>query len=86
MPLKINIWRVLGLLAIIAFAVLFFKIVIYLGVSLILFLVGSPLTAWLKKISFRKKQMPDSLASLITLLIMIAVIFGLFFLLIWSGK
>jgi predicted PurR-regulated permease PerM len=82
MPLKINIWRVLGLLAIIAFAVLFFKIVIYLGVSLILFLVGSPLTAWLKKISFRKKQMPDSLASLITLLIMIAVIFGLFFLLI----
>lgn len=82
MPLKINIWRVLGLLAIIAFAVLFFKIVIYLGVSLILFLVGSPFTARLKKLSFGKKQMPDSLASLITILLIITIVFGLFLLIL----
>lgn len=82
MPLKINIWRIIGLLAIIAFAILFFKIVIYLAISLILFLVGYPITYRLERIKIGKRKMPDSIAALLTILLIVSVLFGLFFLII----
>ncbi|MBA2613880.1 MAG: AI-2E family transporter [Bacteroidetes bacterium] len=82
MPLKINIWRIIGLLAIVAFAILFFKIVIYLAISLVLFLVGYPITYKLEKIKFGKRHMPDTLSALITILLIVSVLFGLFFLII----
>jgi len=82
MPLKINIWRIIGLLAIVAFAILFFKIVIYIAISLVLFLVGYPITYHIERIKFGKKQIPDGIAALITILIIVSVMFGLFFLII----
>ncbi|MDP3555868.1 MAG: AI-2E family transporter [Bacteroidota bacterium] len=82
MPLKINIWRIIGLLALVAFAILFFKIVIYIAISLILFLVGYPLTYRLERVKFGKRRMPNSLAALITILVIISLILSLFFLII----
>ena len=82
MPIKINIWRIIGLLALVAFAVLFFKIVIYIAISFVLFLVGYPLTYRLKTIKIGKRYMPDTLAALITILGIVSLVFGLFFLII----
>jgi predicted PurR-regulated permease PerM len=80
--LNINIWRVLGLLAILTFAVLFFKIVIYLAISFVLFLIGYPVTYRLEKIRLGPRKLPDSMASLITILIILGVLTLLFFMII----
>lgn len=79
---KLNIWRVAGLLAIVLFAVLFFKIVIYLVISLVLFLVFYPITYRIEKITLKGKKIPDGIAALLTLIFMICVFSGLFFLII----
>jgi predicted PurR-regulated permease PerM len=52
---------------------IFWKVLLYLIVSLVLFLIGSPLTARLKKIKIGKKGMSNALAATITLI----AIFGL---------
>jgi predicted PurR-regulated permease PerM len=80
--LNFNIWRIIGLLAIILFAVLFFKIVIYLTVSLVLFLLGYPITYRLEKIKIGSRKLPDSFAALITIALIIAFLLGLFFLIL----
>jgi predicted PurR-regulated permease PerM len=82
MPLKINIWRIIGLLAIVAFAFLFFKIVIYIAVSFVLFLVGYPLTHRLKTIKIGKHYIPEAIAALVTIFAIVSIVFGLFFLII----
>ncbi len=82
MPLKLNIWRIVGVCAIILFAFLFFKIVIYLTISLVLFLVGYPITYRLENIKIKNKKLPDSIAALITLLLIISIFMGLFLLII----
>ena len=82
MPLKINIWRIIGLLALAAFAFLFFKIVIYIAISFVLFLIGYPLTYRLKTIKFGKRYMPDAVAALTTILVIVSLVFCLFFLII----
>lgn len=82
MPLKINIWRIIGLLAIVAFAFLFFKIVIYIAVSFVLFLVGYPLTYRLKTIKIGKRYVPHAIAALLTISGIVSLVFGLFFLII----
>lgn len=60
---------------------LFSTVVIYLGISLVLFLVGQPLINSLKKIQFKGKRVSGGIAALATLLIF-AGIFNLFFFLI----
>lgn len=82
MKLNFNIWRIIGLLVLLVFAVLFFKIVIYLGVSVVLFLIGYPITYRLKKIKIGARRFPGSLASLITIFLILGFLFGLFFLLV----
>ncbi len=82
MQLKLNIWRIFGFCAIILFAVLFFKIVIYLTISLVLFLVGNPITNTLEKIKIKNKKLPDSIAALITLFLIIGIFTSLFLLII----
>ncbi|MEI8137275.1 MAG: hypothetical protein WCH21_08125, partial [Bacteroidota bacterium] len=82
MPLKINIWRIIGLLAIVAFAFLFFKIVIYIAVSFVLFFVGYPLTYRLKTIKICKRYVPHAIAALLTISGIVSLVFGLFFLII----
>jgi len=72
----------LTIIAIVALASwLFLKVLIYLVISLVLFLIGYPLTSMLEKIKIKGKPMHDGLASLITLLAIFSV-FALFFLLI----
>jgi predicted PurR-regulated permease PerM len=79
MPLKINIWRVLGVLAVIVFAVVFFKILIYLTISVVLFLLAYPLTYSIERIRIGKRKIPDGIAALLTILILIGLVLGLFF-------
>lgn len=82
MPLKINIWRIIGFLAIAFFIFLFFNVVIYLAISLVLFLVGSPLANKLCKLKLGKWSVPGSLAALVTILAIVLLFFGLFYLII----
>jgi predicted PurR-regulated permease PerM len=79
---NLNIWRIVGLLALILFAVLFFKIVIYIGISLVLFLIGYPIALQLGKIHIGKRKLPNSLTSLISICIMLSVVVGFFFLIV----
>lgn len=60
---------------------LFSSVVIYLVVSLVLFLVGHPLISTLKKIQIGRKRIGNGLASVITLLIIVSI-FSLFFVLV----
>ncbi|MCE3258890.1 MAG: pheromone autoinducer 2 transporter [Bacteroidetes bacterium] len=77
--LKLNIWRIIGIIALILFAYLFFKIVIYLMISLVLFLVGYPLTYRIERLRFGKRKIPDGIAALITIVVILGVITALFF-------
>lgn len=79
MPFKINIWRILGILTLIVFAVVFFKILIYLTISLVLFLLAYPLTYSIERIRVGKRKIPDGIAALLTILILIGLVTGLFF-------
>lgn len=80
MKVKLNIWRLAGILALVAFAVVFFKIVIYLTVSLILFLIIYPLTYQIERIKIGKqKRIPNGIAALITIAIMVGLVVALFF-------
>ncbi|MGZ4090352.1 MAG: AI-2E family transporter [Bacteroidia bacterium] len=78
LKLKFNIWRLLGILAIIAFAFVFFKILIYLAISLVLFLVAYPLTYRIERIRFGKRKIPDGIAALVTIIIMIGLVTSFF--------
>ncbi len=82
MQLKLNVWRIIGLITIVLFAILFFKIVIYLMISLVLFLVFYPITYRIEKLKIKNKKLPDSIAALITLFLIIGIFLGLFFLII----
>lgn len=77
-----NIWKVLGVLALLLFGYLFLKVVIYLIISLVLFLLGYPVTHRLEKIKFGKFRLPDSIAALCTLILFIGIITSLFMLII----
>jgi predicted PurR-regulated permease PerM len=79
LKLNLNIWRIIGLLALVVFAVLFFKILIYLTISTVLFLVGYPLTYRVEKIKIGKRRIPDGIAALLTIVIMIALVSAFFF-------
>jgi predicted PurR-regulated permease PerM len=67
--------------AVILLAWLFSTVLIYLVISIVLFLVGFPLTSSIEKIKFGSKKVNDGIASLLTLVIMFCV-FALFFALI----
>lgn len=72
----------LGIAALIAFAVFFFKIVIYIIISLVLFLIGYPLTYRLQRIRIGNKRLPDTIASLITILLIMTIVITVFFIVI----
>lgn len=63
----------------IAFAVLFFKILVYLTISTILFLVAYPLTYKIERLRIGKHKVPDGIAALLTIFIMIGLVMALFF-------
>lgn len=51
-------------------------------ISLVLFLVGYPITNQLEKIKFGTKKMPDALSALITIVLMVSIVSSLFFVII----
>ncbi len=77
-----SIWRLLGIVAILLFAVLFFKLVIYLGISLVLFLIGNPISNLIEKIKLGRFRVPRSIAALLTISVMLTVLVGVFFLVV----
>jgi predicted PurR-regulated permease PerM len=68
-------------IAVISIAWFFSTILIYLVVSLVLFLIGYPLTSSIEKIKIGGKKVNDSIAAVLTLMIL-SGIFALFFYLI----
>ena len=77
-PLSYKLWRISGLVILVCLSVLFFKILIYILISLVLFFIFYPLTRKIEKIKLGNKKIPDSLASLITLFVILACVSGLF--------
>jgi predicted PurR-regulated permease PerM len=69
------------LAAVILLAWLFSTVLIYIIISIVLFLVGFPLTSSIEKIKIGGKRMNDGIAAMLTLVIMFCV-FSLFFALI----
>lgn len=82
MKLNFNMWRIIGLMAIVLFAFVFFKIVLYVAISLVLFLIGYPITYRLEKIKIGGKKIPDSIAALVTIFFILGVVVGLFLLIV----
>jgi predicted PurR-regulated permease PerM len=68
-------------MAVVLSAWLFSSVIIYLVISLVLFLVGYPLTSSIEKIKISGKKINDGIAAFLTLVIIFGV-FSLFFILI----
>lgn len=82
LKLNFNIWRILGILAMLLFIFFFFKIVIYLLISVFLFLLGNPFMHLLRRVHLGKYHIPKSLSSLLTILLMVGFLSGLFLLVV----
>ncbi|MCA6436125.1 MAG: AI-2E family transporter [Bacteroidetes bacterium] len=82
MQIKYNWLRILGVLALILFVYVFFKIVVYLTIATVLFLIAFPLTYRLEKIRFGKYKLPDSVAAGITLTCVVGIFTFMFYLII----
>lgn len=54
-------------LIVVAFFYLFTNIVVYLGISVVLALLGAPVMKFLGRIKFGKKKMPDAISAFLTL-------------------
>lgn len=64
--------------AIAVFAFVFFKVLIYIIVSMVLFFIFYPLTRRIEKFKIGSKRIPDAVASLITIFVIITCVAGLF--------
>lgn len=78
MKTKYYLWRIAGLLLVLALGFVFFKIVVYVLISAILFLIGAPITKKLESAKIRGKHMPDALSATITLAAIVMVVVTLF--------
>jgi predicted PurR-regulated permease PerM len=78
MKSRYYLWRIAGLALIVFLGFIFFKIVIYILISAILFLIGSPVTRKLESIHIGKHRMHDALSATITLATMVSLLLLLF--------
>lgn len=78
MKSRYYLWRLAGLALILFLGFVFFKIVIYILISSILFLIGSPLTKKLESIKIGKRHLPDALSATVTLATMVLILLLLF--------
>ncbi len=60
----------------------FWKVLLYLVVSLILFLIGSPLVSYIRKFKIGKKHVGDGIASAVTLAVIFAILSSFFILIL----
>jgi predicted PurR-regulated permease PerM len=75
----LNIWRILGVLALLVMSVIFLKVLIYVVISMVLFLIFYPLTRRIEKIKIGKYRIPDAFSALITIGVIIGLLSGLFY-------
>ena len=75
---KYYLWQIAGILILLLLSILFSKIVIYIVIASILFLIGSPVSQQIEKIKIGKRKVPDAIAASITLIGIITVILLLF--------
>lgn len=80
--IKSNILKIIGIITVILLSFLFFKILIYITISFVVFLIGYPLKQKLNIIRFFGKKLPNSISSFITLCLIFSVFLGVFFLII----
>lgn len=78
MKSRYYLWRLAGVALILFLGFVFFKIVIYILISSILFLIGSPLTKKLESIKLGKRHLPDALWATVTLATMVLILLLLF--------
>ncbi|MBK7817198.1 MAG: AI-2E family transporter [Sphingobacteriaceae bacterium] len=78
MKTRFYLWRIAGVVLLLLLAYLFFNIVIYVLISSILFLIGSPITKKMESIKIRGKQIPDALGAALTLFTIAMVVLLLF--------
>lgn len=78
MSSRYYLFRIAGLALIIFLGFIFFKIVIYVLISSILFLIGSPITKKLETLKIGKRHLPDALSAALTLGFMALVLMLLF--------
>ncbi len=78
MKTRFYLWRIAGVVLLLLLAYIFFNIVIYVLISAILFLIGSPITKKMESLKIRGKQIPDALAAALTLFSIAMVIMLLF--------
>lgn len=75
MALRKYLIPLLSLVAIIAFVYLFTNVFVYLVISMVLALIGLPVTQFLTKLKFRKFHVSDGIAAVITLLLFFTFIY-----------
>ncbi|MGE0569426.1 MAG: AI-2E family transporter, partial [Bacteroidia bacterium] len=82
MRVSTNIWRIIPVIILITLSIVFLKIVVYILISAVLFLIGYPITKKLQSIKIGKNTLPDWIASLLTILFLLIIISSLFFLIL----
>jgi predicted PurR-regulated permease PerM len=80
--IKSNILKIIGIITAILLSFLFFKILIYITISFVVFLIGYPLKQKLNIVRLFGKKLPNSISSFITLCLIFSVFLGVFFLII----
>lgn len=78
MKFRYYFWRILGVALLVLFSIVFFKLIIYIAISGVLFLIGYPITQKINKLKIGKLKIPSSVSALTTLLILVSVLFFLF--------
>jgi predicted PurR-regulated permease PerM len=82
MNLKLNIWPFIGVLLFIVMVFLFSKVFIYIAVSVFLFLIGYPITYRIESVKLKNKKIPDALAAIITIALLLGIFVLLFVLIV----
>ncbi len=67
MKTRSYLWKIAGVVLLLLLAFIFFKIVIYIVISAILFLIGAPITNKMESIKIGGKRIPDALSAALTL-------------------
>ena len=80
--IKSNILKIIGIITIIFLSFLFFKILIYVTISFVIFLIGYPLKQKLNIVRLFEKKLPNSISSFITLCLIFSIFISVFFFII----
>ncbi len=72
------LWQITGFILILLFAIIFKKIVLYIAIASVIFLICYPVNRKITLLKFGNKTIPKWLSALITLMLLCVVLFTLF--------